>query len=239
MLSCFSDIETQEKARSGISIMRDHYKNGDDNNLPNPNKISSSEEGPIDNVILCLSAGALPIAHKLRHTPNILTTYSFVCGLGALIALWNRNAKWFAVLWSIGYFFDCMDGQMARRYNIASRFGDYCDHATDILTYIGFIAVVLIGYSHVIMHRNVLPIGSILVLFTVLSTVHIGCQQQRVAATRRERGETLDILTNVCPTPSSISWTRYFSTGTTNLILVVFGVLLVNVHNKSFIRGTK
>ena len=191
------------------------------------NKLSPQEEGPIDRLLLFLSANLLPFAYKTKHTPNILTTYSFACGIASLFALWNHNARWFAAMWSMSYFFDCMDGQMARRYEMTTTFGDYYDHCTDLLTAFGFVFVVLYKYSDILIRSKHLCImGGMVCLSMVLSFVHIGCQQ-RVSHKNAQRKETLDKLIRICPTDNSIRYTKYFSLGTTQFLLVVFGVLLV------------
>ena len=35
----------------------------------------------------------------------------------------------------LGYYFDCIDGPMARKYNMVTVFGDYYDHGTDIICF--------------------------------------------------------------------------------------------------------
>ena len=32
----------------------------------------------------------------------------------------------------VGYFFDCMDGHFARKYNMVTEFGDMYDYITDL-----------------------------------------------------------------------------------------------------------
>jgi phosphatidylglycerophosphate synthase len=57
------------------------------------------------------------------HTPNDITTYSFLCGLLSLGLLWHGHVWGFVVLYVLSYVFDCMDGQLARAYNMVTRFG--------------------------------------------------------------------------------------------------------------------
>lgn len=79
----------------------------------------------------------LPTFREWNHTPNMLTTYSFATGVLAVGALMANHVAVFALLFLVSYVFDCMDGQMARRYHMTSRFGDLYDHVTDIVVVVG------------------------------------------------------------------------------------------------------
>ena len=196
------------------------------------NKLHTQYEGPIDIPLLHLSAGLLPLAYRTGHTPNILTTYSFISGVLAVLALWHRRAATFACLWTAGYFFDCMDGQFARKYNMVTRLGDLYDHATDLLVNGALLVVCWVRYRDTILaSRWLRGLGVIWVVMAILLVVHIGCQQRSIVHSR-QRGqppETLDGLVCMCPaeTEAPLRWTRFFSAATFNLMTVVVGVSLV------------
>lgn len=100
------------------------------------NKLVSTEENPLDVALYGVTGSLLPLFYDTGHTANDITTYSFVCGLLAVCALWQDHLAWFAGLFALSYAFDCMDGQLARAYNMTSEFGDVYDHVTDILVYV-------------------------------------------------------------------------------------------------------
>ena len=51
------------------------------------NKLSSNQENPLDLAIYRVTSSLLPFFHDTGHTPNIITTYSFLCGLMSLACL--------------------------------------------------------------------------------------------------------------------------------------------------------
>lgn len=191
------------------------------------NKLPSRLDNPIDVVLLRATASALPAFRATGHTPNMLTTYSFLAGLGAVAALWCGNAPAFAAAYTTSYVFDCIDGQFARRYGMTSRFGDLYDHITDMLVNLLLIAVVAWKYRHAV---GVLDVSAMVVVIALVQ-VHMGCQQRyRTAATDEE---TLDTLEELCPGRAAMQWTRYCGCGTLALAVVLYGVFLVRGERKT------
>lgn len=76
----------------------------------------------------------LPLLHRLKITPNMITLVSTICTTVSIYYLNVDNFKYFSILYTLGYFFDCMDGRMARKYNQGSTFGMVFDSASDIVT---------------------------------------------------------------------------------------------------------
>jgi hypothetical protein len=79
------------------------------------NKLPAHMENPIDLVLLRATATTLPLFHSTGHTPNMLTTYSFMLGLAAVAALWWECVGLFTITFALSYLFDCMDGQATIR----------------------------------------------------------------------------------------------------------------------------
>lgn len=184
------------------------------------NKLPSHLENPIDDTLLKIGAWLLPHLHATGHTPNLITTYSFVLGIASVYQLHCDRLYWFAICHVLSYFFDCVDGQMARTYKMTSKFGDLYDHATDLLVSFMLLYVVYKKYS-----RHFSPV---LIACTAgmacLSAMHLGCQQKHYASNKESgKEESLDRLTKLCTRPESIAWTRYFGTGT----FMVFAMLLI------------
>ena len=179
------------------------------------NKIDSEHENPLDRVLMDISGSLLPFFHCTGHVPNVLTTYSFAAGLGAVACLWHDRPYGFVVLMTISYFFDTMDGQFAREYNQTSRFGDLYDHITD--------AVVILLIVHAVIHRGKRPVTWQLVILggiaLLLMTTHFGCQQRWKNPSLA--WETLDLNQGLCPDREWIHWTRFFCPGTLNFFVII------------------
>tara|TARA_B110000908_G_C10264101_1_gene461981 strand:+ start:1172 stop:1882 length:711 start_codon:yes stop_codon:yes gene_type:complete len=78
----------------------------------------------------------LPLFYKLGITPNMITLMSTICTITSIyyINLPSRNFKKFAFLYILGYFFDCVDGRLARKYKLGSTFGMVFDSVSDIIS---------------------------------------------------------------------------------------------------------
>lgn len=176
-------------------------------------KIPDIAENPVDHMLLQIADYIIPTLKATGHTPNLITTYSFALGLLAVFYLWTGRVVMFSAAYLASYFFDCVDGHMARRYKMTSEFGDMYDHITDIL--VG-VALAWTAYTK---YKSVAGVGivAVFLFFTWLMFKHIGCQQQ---LKNNEIPESLDKLKSVCPQKEDINWTRYFGTGSYTLFCI-------------------
>ncbi len=189
-------------------------------------KLPPQLENPIDSILLNIGASLLPALHTSGHTPNTITTYSLLAGLASVYYLYHGHIYKFAILYAFSYFFDCIDGQLARQYNMTSKFGDLYDHVSDLL-----IGVMLVYVSYVKYKKHVSPtIVLILLVMAFLMNTHIGCQQMFYYQNKTDTmTESLDRLTQLCLSQTDIHWTRYFGVGTFNTFVIV---LIVYLHHK-------
>ena len=74
-------------------------------------------------------------------TPNMVTYLSTALTFLALYYLYVDNELYACVAYFFGYVFDCIDGKMARKYNMGSKYGMALDLVSDNLSHF-----VLIGY---------------------------------------------------------------------------------------------
>ena len=109
----------------------------------------------------------------MGFTPNIITITSFIFGLVACYFLYKKKILLFVMLYIISYALDCMDGYMARKYNMQSKFGDYLDHITDLIVLV-IISLILIYKYKLIKHKFIIIIA---ILFIFIEHVHIGCKE--------------------------------------------------------------
>ena len=185
-------------------------------------KIKCDCENPLDNILINISDYMCPYAKKYGFTPNILTTISLIfCGISALLLL-NSNYLLAAFIYLISYYFDCMDGHFARKYDMVTKFGDYYDHFSD-LTKVLLILYVL----YYINSKKFFIIIPFIVLFMFLSFIHLGCQELYYDTLE---SETLSALKNLCPIYdkndktsiiNTLGITRYVGTGTFTVCIIL------------------
>ena len=185
-------------------------------------KIHCECDNPFDNILIYISDYMCPFAYKYGFTPNILTTISLlfcvIAGLFILKSYYYLGAFFFL----ISYYFDCMDGHFARKYNMVTVFGDYYDHIADLSKL--FLILFILYYNDYKKFYKILPP---LILFLFLASIHIGCQELYYI---KKESNTLQSLTNLCPVNNKndkheienvLYYTRYFGCGTFILFIIL------------------
>jgi CDP-alcohol phosphatidyltransferase len=99
---------------------------------PSGRKIPPSLENPIDNFFIGAAETLNPALRRAGVTPNILTSLGLLAGMTSARLLARGHPRASAVLYLVSYFFDCADGNMARKYGMVTQFGDWYDHGADI-----------------------------------------------------------------------------------------------------------
>lgn len=176
-------------------------------------KLPRHLENPIESLLIDIADDITPLMHKIGMTPNMVTTYSFASQALSLVFLHKGDVWSFAALWMLGYFWDCVDGHMARKFNMASRFGDLYDHITDWVAMAGLLVVVAKRYD---VRRLPAWFAAMYAALVVIIVIHTGCQQKYIHG----HGETLDAAQRACPGTSSLNLTKWFSFTTTHLLMV-------------------
>jgi phosphatidylglycerophosphate synthase len=187
-------------------------------------KIPPKFENPIDNVLIYICNNLNTIFFQLKITPNILTTFSLLITLGGIYLISNKNFKVGSVLIFIGYFFDCSDGNFARKYNMVSKFGDYYDHISDVFK---ILLLVLILYKLKLKKNNKLILLIIAIVFILLLGIHMGCQEKYY-----NKKSSLDILKPLCRKKEHIKITRFGGSGTFFLVLCIYLFFLKEIDQK-------
>ena len=186
-------------------------------------KIERIKENPIDDILICIADALCPIFYETGHTANLITLYSALSGAVAVYGMYNYDVSTFLVAWTVSYFFDCMDGHFARKYDMVSQLGDLLDHVKDILLWLSVFIILFKKFT--------VPF-SYLVWFAVVAIVcakHIGCQQvhYRLNGGNDTERETLDVFFTLCTNPLDIKWTRFFGAGSVNITLMIIVYLLI------------
>jgi phosphatidylglycerophosphate synthase len=189
-------------------------------------KIPARYENPFDNVIISHIDSIQSRFFKLGFTPNILTTISLVCHLYAMYFFVN-NKEYYTVysviFFFLSYYFDCFDGHFARSYGMVTRFGDYYDHIGDWSKNILF-GYLIYTYYNPYFYASV----AVLVIFAVLSIIHLSCQEHYYG---KHVSETFHLLKYICPSNyfngnDCLNITKYVGCGTYLLIAVIIIIYL-------------
>lgn len=171
-------------------------------------KVKKEYENPIDNILYDLCEIISPTFYKFGFTPNIITLLSFVTTLFSLnYFMKNLFYKGCLLLW-LSYFFDCLDGHVARKYKMTSKIGDYLDHGSDLFLSIGLIYVLYKKNPWKIFQIKL----GIMLLIGVFIFLHLGCQEK--IYNKESESPTLSYSKKLCREKSWIRMTRWFGTGT-------------------------
>jgi len=175
-------------------------------------KIIGEMENPLDHILLNICDQTMEFFHYYNFTPNMITTLGNIARLISVYYVFEGYKLLFVLFYLLGYFFDCLDGSYARKYNMTSKFGDYYDHFSDIV--FNIILVYYIFFASTLSDQDYYWIVVIIyTLLFILLNVHLSCQQVHKGKIGPS-GETLDLLKPLCISPNMIYWTRYFGSGT-------------------------
>jgi len=113
-----------------------------------PVSCTGSFEHPAD---IALVRASQPVIAFMREslglTPNLVTGLSFLFTLVALFFLWRGHLVGFAAASLVSYYFDDLDGAMARRYRLSSDIGELLDHLSDLAYFVGVVAILAVRYQ--------------------------------------------------------------------------------------------
>ena len=183
-------------------------------------KIKSEFENPFDNILIDLSDIISPYFHKMNFTPNGITTLSLITGLLSCYFL-HKNKPFLSVsLLFLSYFFDCLDGFYARKYNMVSKFGDYYDHVKDIVVNLLLLYILYNRNKDKLNKKEIIIFSFVFCLFYCIMSVHFSLQE--IIYDKPEESDTLGYLTkyvdNKEQAENLITYTRYFGCGTVILL---------------------
>jgi phosphatidylglycerophosphate synthase len=177
-------------------------------------KIDPKHENIFDDYIIKIVEVTEGFYKDLNFTPNQLTTISLIFGCMSVYAFYKDNKKLAVILMLISYYYDCMDGYYARKYNMVTEYGDIYDHFSDSFKFI------LIGYVMYLKNKDkFMKIIPIVIITLLLSGLHLGCQEQHYQSATKQ--PILDNFKSLCKNKEWINITKYFGCGTQTLILLL------------------
>lgn len=182
-------------------------------------KIGPENENPIDNIMYSIAECMVPIYYKWGWTPNFITALSM---LSSLVGAYLFHIKYLVggtLMVMLGYYFDCCDGYMARKYSMITEYGDYFDHITDIFTFAVLLYVFWLKKKDL---PNFMNRVLLLVLSISLCAVHYGCQEILYDKNESPSFAKFRIL---CPNKKMIKYTRFFGGGSLQLLMCLSIIL--------------
>lgn len=159
-------------------------------------KVHETLEDPISQIYYDISDMISPELHNMGITPNMITYTRFLMIIIAFFYFFKKgNYKIVAVIFMIAYFGDCLDGHLARKYNMDTDFGDYIDHISDALATI----ISLYFIIHNLDKKNDWVIFTIAVMLT-LNISHIACEERYLDVIGMSRkSDSLSVIQVFCP----------------------------------------
>ena len=141
--------------------------------------------------------------------------------------MWNKQFVLFFIFWQINYWFDCMDGYMARKYKLESEYGDWIDHISDGIGKITMLMIVLFKHNALKKKHNIkwLIIGTILYF---VGSVHMGCLE-RIKEKKKsglQKSKTLNHFQSLCKNTEWTKYTKYFGPGIFNIAGAITAILM-------------
>ena len=179
-------------------------------------KLPRNLECPLDNVLLDIVDYTNPYFYYVGFTPNGLTLVSAIFGILSCISVFYNLYVYSSILYFIGYFFDCADGNFARRYNMVSKFGDFFDHTKDIVVFVSLVIVLI--YKQGVTLWNCMLFLNFLGLLG-LNVLYLGELEIQSNKIKSEFLKLFSVRSNI-----SLFYLRHF--GCANLNLYVSMVLL-------------
>jgi|TARA_B110000003_G_scaffold262580_1_gene285349 phosphatidylglycerophosphate synthase len=183
-------------------------------------KLPEDLEGPVDNIVYKLVEYITPTLHKLGFTPNILTSFGNISTIIFAYLMFNNKFKLAAIFFLFAYIFDCLDGYMARSFNMVTKYGDWYDHISDLLR------IIIYFYVLIKINKRMGIMALILLsIFIFLSSVYL-CHQEIYYNKPNDSNSlnmlnTLNFGANKYNIVHYLNKTKYFGCGTTYLLMVL------------------
>ena len=187
-------------------------------------KLPSYLESPIDNGIYYIIEKIAPSVYSMGFTPNMITTLGNVCTLIFIYFFIQKRFYLSALFFFLSYMFDCLDGYLARSYNMTTEFGDLYDHTSDLLKTLSYIYLLFTTNRQ--MFFKILPIILVSMVLTFIHFAH-----QEIYYGKPGDSITLQLFTmfSLAKTKEEaeqyLPLTRYFGCGSTILLMTIIIIM--------------
>jgi phosphatidylglycerophosphate synthase len=187
-------------------------------------KLPSHLESPVDNGIYYIIEKITPLVYSMGFTPNMITTLGNVCTLIFIYYFIQKQFYLSALFFFLSYMFDCLDGYLARSYNMTTEFGDLYDHTSDFVKTLSYVYLLFITNNK--RFFKILPIILICMLLTFIHFAH-----QEIYYGKPGDSITLQIFNmfSLAKTKEEaeqyLPLTRYFGCGSTILLMTIIIIM--------------
>jgi len=147
--------------------------------------------GHIDRLISDFIMPTLSIWNSIGAIPNTLTTLGLLSSILSLVFFYKGKTLYAIVFLIFRWYFDYADGMLARKYNQTTEFGDWYDHVTDWLFFIGYIVLLYTKSTNKVLHMSIL--FSIMILFFI----QFGCME-KVNQKYYKKESSISRLRHIC-----------------------------------------
>ena len=187
------------------------------------NKLPDIYECPVDVWLLRFIDTHLAWYYHEGFTPNTVTTVSILVGMLSAFVIYHQQFALGAVLFILAYYLDCVDGKLARKYNMVTAFGDFYDHFGDVLKFI-LVSYALYHNNNKKMSPSQHTFKTIIIGLTCFLFLQIGYQETLYAAGDSSTLCMFKTLVSVDSRPErSIQLTKYLGQGT---FVVLFSAII-------------
>jgi phosphatidylglycerophosphate synthase len=190
------------------------------------NKLLEKYECPINMQLYKFIDTHLHMYYHIGLTPNMVTTFSIIFAFFSAHQILKGHFLFAAILMLFSYYLDCVDGKLARKYNMVSKFGDLYDHFGDILKLTVVAYALFKSNKEKTSIKQRIYIG-IIVIFSLIQCIHLSYQE--VIYDKKEESACLNIFRQIIyldPNPEkNIQYAKYIGSGTWMLccaLLIIF-----------------
>lgn len=188
-------------------------------------KISACNENPIDNIFIEISDKYLSKKFNEKNiSPNTVTLISLFLGILACVCFVYEKYIATVFFLQLSYLFDCVDGNLARKYNKATDFGDYLDHLCDFFKFFLFACVFMYSKNNINFKCKFLAVYLFIILFFIMS-IHYGCQEE-LSIYKQNNNFLKPCKKLPFVSRKNITVTRFFGSGTFYLILCIYILMI-------------
>ena len=128
-----------------------------------------------DRVVYKMAHSLLPVCDYFNLTPNYVTILSFFCGLLSVYFICRGQVYLGIFVFFFANLFDSLDGCVARKFHMTSKFGDALDHNKDAIIFVLLCVVVVHRYWNVLSTTAWVILIALLIIVYVLSCTYLCC----------------------------------------------------------------
>ena len=190
-------------------------------------KVHESLEDPLSALFYDISDSVSPFLYDIGITPNVITTFRMMLIIFVFTYYFNvQSYNIAAIIYIVAYFGDCLDGHMARKYNMETNIGDYYDHIVDTVS-----TIITLYFISMNMSKNYTWILLIIYMLLFFSIVQLGCQEKYLENTNnvnKINSNSLKLTQYLCPSDSNnnnteniMRFAKYFGVGTYMFVVTI------------------